>query len=190
MVTSSFWFVPTTMTVVAAGSAIGMIEVDRTWLGPGVRIGWLYSGGAEGARSLLSTVAGSVITVAGVVFSITISTLTQASSQFGPRLLRNFMRDTSNQIVLGTFVATFLYCLLVLRTIHGKIDDGASFVPQLSVTVAVGLAVASIAVLIYFIHHVSLSLQAPNVIAAARGDLGAGRQGHHPRAGRHRPGPG
>ena len=171
VLSSSFWFVPAAMTTVAGGAAIVLVEVDRTFIGPGIRIGWLYSGGAEGARSLLSTVAGSIITVAGVVFSITISALVQASSQFGPRLLRNFMRDTSNQVVLGTFVATFLYCLLVLRTIHEKINDGVSFVPQLSVTVAVALAVASIAVLIYFIHHVSLSLQAPNVIAAARADL-------------------
>jgi uncharacterized membrane protein len=116
-------------------------------------------------------VAGSIITVAGVVFSITIAALTQASSQFGPRLLRNFMRDKSNQVVLGTFVATFLYCLLVLRTIHGKVEDGSSFVPQASVTGAVLLAVASMAVLIYFIHHVSISLQAPNVVAAVRAEL-------------------
>jgi uncharacterized membrane protein len=112
-----------------------------------------------------------VITVAGVVFSITISALTQASSQFGPRLLRNFMRDTGNQIVLGTFVATFVFCLLVLRTIHGKFEDGVEFVPQASVTAAVLLAAASIAVLIYFIHHVSVSLQAPAVVAAVRADL-------------------
>ena len=81
------------------------------------------------------------------------------------------MRDISNQVVLGTFVATFLYCLLILRTIHGKVEDGNSFVPQASVTGAVLLAVASIAVLIYFIHHISLMLQAPNIVAAVREDF-------------------
>ena len=76
------------------------------------------------------------------------------------------MRDTVNQAVLGTFIATFVYCLLVLRTIHGKVEDGVEFVPQASVTVAVLLATASIAMLIFFIHHISVSLQAPAVVAA------------------------
>jgi uncharacterized membrane protein len=170
IVSSGFWFVPTVMTVAAGNCAFGMLYLDRTYLGSNP-IAWLYSGGADGAQTLLSAVAGSTITVAGVVFSITIAALTQASGQFGPRLLRNFMRDFSNQVVLGTFVATFLYCLLVLRTVHGKVDQGPPFVPQASVTGAVLLAAASIAVLIYFIHHVSILLQAPNIVAAVRADF-------------------
>jgi uncharacterized membrane protein len=163
ILTTSYWFVPTLMVMAAAGVSIGLLVTDRhIQLGP-VSRRWLYSGGAEGARSLLSTIAGSIITVAGVVFSITIATLTQASSQFGPRLLRNFMRDTGNQIVLGTFLGTFLYCLLVLRSVYGT--DSGGFVPNLSITFGVLLAVASLGVLIYFIHHVSQSIQAPNVVA-------------------------
>jgi uncharacterized membrane protein len=115
IVNSSYWFVPTGMTIAAAVAALVMLHIDRTYFPTNVQAFWLYSGGADGAKTLLSTVAGSTITVASVVFSITIAALTQASSQFGPRLLRNFMRDTSNQVVLGTFVATYLYCLLVLR---------------------------------------------------------------------------
>ncbi len=168
-VISGYWFVPTVMVVAAALAAFLLLYVDRGLLGG--RVGWLYAGGSDGAKTLLSTIAGSVITVAGVVFSITIAALTQASSQFGPRLLRNFMRDTANQVVLGTFVATFAFCLLVLRTIHGKLQDGAEFVPQASVTAAVLLAAASIAVLIYFIHHVSVSLQAPIIVAGVLSDL-------------------
>ena len=79
-------------------------------------------------------------------------TLQLASSQFGPQLLRDFMRDRGNQIVLGTFIATS-YCLLVLRTVRGT--EGSSFVPHISVAFGVLLALASIAVLIYFIHHVA-----------------------------------
>jgi uncharacterized membrane protein len=169
VLTTGYWFLPTVMMLAAASLALLLLYIDRNVVG--ARVGWLYAGGAEGAKTLLSTVAGSVITVAGVVFSITIAALTQASSQFGPRLLRNFMRDTGNQVVLGTFVATFVYCLLVLRTIHGKVQDGVEFVPQASVTAAVLLAAASIAVLIYFIHHVSVSLQAPAVVAAVLGDM-------------------
>jgi uncharacterized membrane protein len=110
-----------------------------------------------------------MITIAGVVFSLTLLTLSLASTQFGPRLLRNFMRDLANQAVLGSFVATFLYCLLVLRTIrHG--DEGA-FVPHLSITVGVLLAVASIGVLIFFVHHVSSSIQVDQVIAGVFEEL-------------------
>ena len=119
--------------------------------------GWLYTFGPEGARAILSAVASSMITVAGLTFSITMLTLQLASSQFGPRLLRNFMRDRGNQIVLGTYLATFLYCLLVLRTVRGTEDS--HFVPHIAVAVGVLLALASIAVLIYFIHHVATAIR-------------------------------
>ncbi len=111
-----------------------------------------------------------MITIAGVVFSITIVALTLASSQFGPRLLRNFMRDPGNQISLGTFIATFLYCLFVMRSVKGGGPDQV-FVPFLSITVALFLAVASLGILIYFIHHVAVSIQAPHVVALVSADL-------------------
>ncbi|GJM15085.1 MAG: hypothetical protein DHS20C13_04120 [Thermodesulfobacteriota bacterium] len=132
-------------------------------------LGWIYENKPEGARALLSTVAGSMITVAGVVFSITIVALTLASTQYGPRLLGNFMRDKGNQVVLGTFIATFTYCLLILRTIRGGEDS--SFVPHLSVTVGVVFAILSISVLIYFIHHAATSIQASNVISGVSRNL-------------------
>ena len=134
-------------------------------------LGWVYTGGPEGARGVLSAIAGSMITVAGVVFSITIVVLSLTSQQFGPRLLRNFMKDQSTQLVLGTFVATFLYSLLVLRTVRGTNFD--EFVPHVSVTLAVELAIASVGVLIFFIHHVSRSIQADDVIATAHSELKA-----------------
>ncbi len=112
---------------------------------------------------MLSAIAGSMITVAGLTFSITMLTLQLASSQFGPRLLRNVMRDRGNQVVLGTFISTFVYCLLVLRTVRGV--EGASAVPHLSVAVGVLLALASIGVLIYFIHHVADAIRIETVLA-------------------------
>jgi uncharacterized membrane protein len=126
-------------------------------------------GGAEGASAVLGIIAGSMITIAGVVFSMTLVTLSLASSQLGPRLLRNFMRDTTTQVVLGTFIATFLYCLIILRTIRRA--DEVAFVPQLSVTVGVLLAVASVGVLIYFIHHVSISIQVNEIVAWISAEL-------------------
>lgn len=136
------------------------------------RLGWSYTGGAEGASLLLGTVAGSMIAIAGTVFSMTLVALSLASSQLGPRLLRNFMRDTANQVVLGTFVATFVYCLLVLRTIRRA--DEVAFVPHLSVSIGVLLAIVSIGVLIYFIHHVSVSIQADEVVARVARELQEG----------------
>lgn len=167
---SSYWFVPTLMAGLAIALAFGMLSLDRAGKsGPIEKLAWIYTGGPDGARTLLSTIAGSMITVAGTAFSITIVALTLASSQFGPRLLRNFMRDTGNQVVLGTFIATFIYCLLVLRTVRG--DDYNVFVPQISVTVGIVLAMTSIGVLIYFIHHASTSIQAWHVITEVGSDL-------------------
>jgi uncharacterized membrane protein len=149
--------------------AIAMLTLDRTGNTPDWR--WIYTGGADGARSVLSSVASSMVSVVATAFSITIVALQLASSNFGPRLLRNFMQDTGNQIVLGTFIATFIYCLLVLRTIHSEGEGHSLFVPQLSVTVGTGLAIASIGVLIYFIHHASTIIQASHVITQVSGDL-------------------
>lgn len=161
---TSFWFVPAVMTAIAVVLSFLTVYIDRS-IGSDANIfGFIYSGGQEGARLVLSTIAGSMITVAGVTFSITIVALTLASSQFGPRLLRNFMHDTGNQVVLGTFVAAFAYCLLVLRTVHTV--EGEDFVPSISVAIAIIMALAGIAVLIYFIHHVSSSMQAEQVISA------------------------
>ena len=166
----TYWAVPSAMSVAAVLLSIGMIQLDQAatskLLDP---LSWIYTGGPEGARAVLSTIAASMITVAGVTFSITIVALTLASQQFGPRVLRNFLRDVGNQVVLGTFVSTFLYCLLVLRTVRGS--DDAEFVPHLAVTVGVTLAMLSLGVLIFFIHHVATSIQASRIIANVAGDL-------------------
>lgn len=173
-VTSSMWFVPALMTIITIGVSFATITLDGNYKERlANETGWIWAGGPEGAREILSTIAGSMITVAGVVFSITVVVLTLASSQFGPRLLRNFMRDKGNQVVLGTFISTFTYCLLVLRTIRSD-GTGEEFVPHISVTIGIVLALASLAVLIYFIHHVSTSIQAPIIIARVAKELDHG----------------
>ncbi|AFY88204.1 Protein of unknown function DUF2254, membrane [Chroococcidiopsis thermalis PCC 7203] len=149
-----------------------MLTLDREgYYGPLESWGWIYVGSTDGAREVLSAVSGSMITVAATAFSITIVALQLAAANFGPRLLRNFMQDTGNQVVLGTFIATFIYCLLVLRTIRGDGDDYDRFIPQISITVATGLALVSIGMLIYFIHHASTIIQASHVISEAGADL-------------------
>ncbi len=166
----SYWFVPFLMTLGAISLSYGFLALDQRLDFSALKgYAWIYAGGAAGARSVLSTVASSVITVAGTTFSITIATLSLTSAQFGPRLLRGFLRDTGNQVVLGTFIGTFVYCLLILRTIRG--DQTDVFVPNFSVTCGVFLALASVGVLIYFINHVSASIQASHVIASVTREL-------------------
>ena len=166
---SSFWFVPAVIVCAAVTLAFALIETDRM-LAPNISDSWprLFGAGAAGSRGMLSTIAGSMITVAGVIFSITIVSLSLASSQYSSRVLRNFMRDRTNQTVLGVFVGIFAYCLVVLRTIRGG-DEGA-FVPALSVLVAVALAFVGIAFLIFFIDHIGSSIQASQIIATVAKD--------------------
>ena len=167
---NGLWFVPTTMLSAAVGLAFVMRALDhRFFMSSDDLPWWVYSGGPQEARGLLSTIAGSMITVAGVVFSVTIVALSLASQQFGPRLLRNFMQDRGNQLVLGTFTSLFIYCMLVLRTVRS--DELAPFVPHLSLSVAILLSIVAIGVLIYFIHHVSWSIQVDNVIGKLARDL-------------------
>lgn len=150
----------------AIALAVGLIEADGL-LGERLLARWprLFGAGVEGSRGMLSAIAGSMITITGVTFSITIVALAQASSQYTPRILRNFMRDRTNQFVLGFFVGVFAYCIVVLRTLRG-VDEGR-FLPSLAVLVGIALALASIGVLILFIHHIATSIQANTIISAA-----------------------
>lgn len=168
---TGFWFMPMLMLGAACGLALLLLYLDER-VDPGIKanLPWAYSGGPEGARSLLSTIAGSMITAASVTFSLASVALSIASQQYGSRVLRNFMRDRITQVLLGTFVATFIYCVLVVRAIRGS-DFSGGFVPAISVTVAIGLAVVSLVLLIFFIHHVSASIQASHIIRVIAEDM-------------------
>ncbi len=162
----SYWFLPLVMTLCSAMLAWGLISIDE--VGPDwvEHIGWVRAAHPDGARQILSVIGGSMVTVAGTVFSVTIAAVVYASGQYGPRLLSNFMSDRGNQITLGTFISTFVYCLLVLRTVRSADEAGSGeFVPDLALMIALALALCSIAVLIYFIHHVPSKLHINSVIA-------------------------
>ncbi len=168
---TSFWFIPTVMVLGSILLSFATIQLDKAtpaknWV---ATFGWTFTRGPEGSRAVLSTVAGSMMTIASVTFSITVVALQLASSQFGPRLLRNFMRDKGHQVSIGTFIATFTYCLLVLRTVNGT--ENETFVPHISVTVGLLLAMLSLGVFIYFIHHSASSIQAENVISGVSREL-------------------
>ncbi len=130
----------------------------------------VFSGDPQAARSVLSTIAGSLIAVIGTVFSLTIVALQLASSSYTPRVLRNFTSDRGVQVVLGTFVATFLYSLLVLRIIRTAEGEAASFTPIISMTVAVLLALVCVALLIYFIAHIVNLIQSSTIVSSAHHD--------------------
>ncbi|HEX2166157.1 MAG TPA: DUF2254 domain-containing protein, partial [Longimicrobiales bacterium] len=129
----------------------------------------LFAGSTDGAREILSVIAGGLITVTGVVFSVTIVALQLASSQFTPRVLRQFTADRANQVVLGVFIGTFTYTLLVQRTLRTG-DGEEAFVPNVAVTGAVLLALVSIGFLIFFINHAARSIQASVIIDSVASD--------------------
>ena len=168
---STYWFVPGLMCAAAVALAFGTVHLDRRFVETLSVVPWLYRGGADGARLLLSAVVGSMITAVSVTFSVTVVALTVASQHYGPRLLTNFMRDTSAQVVLGAFISTFAYCLLVLRVVRGDSQDLDAFVPHLAVTGAVGMTLVSIAAFIYYVHHVSSSIQISQIALVVTRDL-------------------
>jgi uncharacterized membrane protein len=166
---TTLWVVPTIEVVAAILLFVVTYALDRAaYQGDVTFPGWVNGGSADAARQILTATAAAVITVVGLVFSITIVALTLASTQFGPRILRNFVRDRGTQVTLGTFVATFVYSVLVLGSVG---HNGNQFVPHLSITVALGLLLVDLGVLIYFIHHVAMSIQLPEVMASIARDL-------------------
>lgn len=164
VVVDSFWLLPAVMAIFSLAAALGTVALDHAVGSDWVKeYAWIWSGGPDGARGVLTVIAGSVMTVVSIVFSITITALAQTSSHFGPRVLRNFTTDRGNQFVLGTFISTFIYCLIVLRTVR-SVDESA-FVPYLSVNIGIASSIVALAVLIYFIHHIAQSIQAEILIA-------------------------
>ncbi|HRD70159.1 MAG TPA: DUF2254 family protein [Legionella sp.] len=168
---ASYWYIPLVMAIGSFLLSIITVYLDQKfvpdWL---VSMGWFQTSKPDRASDLLSTIATSMITVAGVIFSMTILAASFAASQIGPRLLSNFMRDRANQITLGTFIATFLYSLFILLALFNLSETGAAnnaepFLPQISLLVAIILTLFSVGVLIFFIHHIPQSIYMPNVIA-------------------------
>ncbi len=163
-INSSFWFLPSLITIGSVALAFAAVYTDRAWIGASAYSkDWLFTAEPESVRQMLVTIAGSMITVASLVFSITLVALTLASQQLGPRLLTSFKEDRANQLVLGVFVGTFVYSLLVLGTVSSA--DDTFFVPYCSAVVAVVLAIGSFGVLIFFFHHMAESIEADFVIA-------------------------
>jgi uncharacterized membrane protein len=169
---TTLWVLPAIEIAAAVVLFLATYAIDRAaYRGELDLPAWVNNGSADASRQILTAIAAAVITVVGLVFSITIVALTLASTQFGPRMLRNFIRDRGTQLTLGTFVATFVYAVLALGSVSS--GNGGDFVPHLSITVALALVLIDLAVLVFFIHHVAKSIQLPEVIASIAGDLAA-----------------
>ena len=176
----SLWVLPAL--VVTAGVVLAWILVlvdpditDLRSLAPRV-----FTVSPDGARGVLIAIATSMLSVAGLVFSITITTLSLTSQQFTSRVLRTFVRDRGNQLVLGIFLGVFAYCLVVLRAVPSS--QQASAVPQVAVLTGIALAFVGVAFLIYFIDHVASSIQASVIISRIAAEtIGVLKsQGHEP----------
>ncbi len=164
-VRDSLWFLPGVLTLVGAVLAVVVTQAEeRGVFDVELLRSWVFGGGVDGARGVLSVIAGGLITVTGVVFSVTIVALQLASSQFTPRVLRNFTADRGNQLVLGVFIGTFTYTLLVLRTIRSADDGETPFVPRVAVTLAVVLVLVAIGFLIFYINHSARSIQVAAIL--------------------------
>ncbi len=157
----NLWFIPGLIIVVFAALGIGLVQLDdHLDLGS---LDVIFQGDGSAARTVLSVIAGSLITVAGLTFSITMVVLQLASSQFSPRVLRGFFGDRVVQVTIGTYVGTFIYSLLVLRAVGSTGDAG--FVPRLSVSVATLFGIGAVVLLIVFLNHVSQMVQVSHVTA-------------------------
>jgi len=161
---TNLWLVPVGETLLVVVFFVVTYAVDRAAYDGLFRLpSWVLSGTADVARVLLATVAAAIITVVGIVFSITIVALTLASTQFGPRMLRNFVRDPGTQFSLGTFVASFCYAMIALVSVGG--GPHGDFVPHLSITITLLMTLADVAVLIFFLNHIATMIQLPVVIS-------------------------
>ena len=163
---ASLWFLPSVgvLTAVFAGTLLSRLQVAS-----GFRIAsLLYAGDAAGARGLLQAIAGSMISVTGVTFSLTVVALQLASAQYSPRLLQNFLRDRGNKVVLTGFLSTFAYAIAVLRTIGTSVEDEPAAVPSLAVTGAIILTLTSLGLLVYFVNHLAQSIRVESIIDRAQ----------------------
>jgi uncharacterized membrane protein len=158
----ALWVYPVTAVALAllVGGVLSSIEV-----GPDSPVDpILFQGTADDARSLLIGISGTMMTVIALVLGLTLVALQLSSTQFSPRLLRFFLRDRVNQLVLSVFVATFVYSTAGLYTVgvdHGQRTDTY---PRLAVTMAIALLFASLVVLVYFVHHISHSIQIDEIM--------------------------
>ena len=153
---------PALITLALAGLAVGLVdlEVRRPTGRPEGRFAWMLLGEPSSAQAVLGTIAGSMMAVVSIVYSVLVMALSLASMQFSPRILGGFMRDRISQTTLGVFIGTFTYCLIGLRSVRSE----PAFVPAVAVSGALVLALLALGWLIFFIHHIASGIQANSLV--------------------------
>jgi uncharacterized membrane protein len=166
------WLIPTLFVLGALVLAAVVLRVEQD-VADGGHLPFFFHGTISGGQQVLGTIASSVLTLAALVFSISMVVLVLTSQQFSPRVLRTFIRDPRTQIVLGVFVATFVFCLIALGSLD---DDGASqpvVADRLTVTVGMGLALVSLGAFIFLVHHISQSIRVAHIIESVAAETAA-----------------
>ncbi len=165
-----FWIVPALITLHRGAACLRGAALRLGLLGTGtVKFWWLYSGDASTARDLLSSLLSGLITMTSLVVSLTFVILTLAANQLGPRLISIFMSDREIQLVLGLFIGTILYIILVLRTLNDTL--GIEGVPHVAVTIASALTVVCLFSLLFYIHKIGRSIIADTVVNEVAHDV-------------------
>ncbi|MFC4290982.1 DUF2254 domain-containing protein [Sphingorhabdus arenilitoris] len=163
---ASYWFIPAVMACAALIIAIAARSADIYLIEAGQKLpAWLPKATAEDARSTLELMASAIITVAGVVFSVTLVAISFAAGQYGPRLIGNMMRDQGSQISLGTFVAAFVYMIAIIQGINTASMERDNYYPVISMMLAYVFTASSVGIFIYFIHHSAEAININNITA-------------------------
>ena len=170
-VSTSLWFIPSLL--IAAATLLAWLTISlRIDLPEDVgAVWWLHSGSGEDAAALLSSLLTSMVTMATLVISITMVVLTLAAGHLGPRLIRRFMADKYTQLILGFFLATNVYLILVFRTVNDAAAEAST--PHAAVTIGTALVLVSVVLLLIFVHHLARSIIADTVVHRVGGDLDA-----------------
>lgn len=158
---SGLLFRPLVLTGALALLALLLVELERRgalarWRGGG----WFFGNDPGAAQAVLAAIAGSMMSVVSIVYSVLVVALSLASVQFSPRILGNFIRDRASQHTLGVLIGTFAYCLLVMRSMS-SIEP---WVPTWATATGLALGVVCIGFLIYFLHHIATNIQVANII--------------------------
>ncbi len=158
---SGLLFRPLVLTGVLALLALGLVELERRGVIARWRAGgWFFANDPGAAQAVLAAIAGSMMSVVSIVYSVLVVALSLASVQFSPRILGNFIRDRASQHTLGVLIGTFAYCLLVMRSM----STTEPWVPTWATATGLALGVVCIGFLIYFLHHIATNIQVANII--------------------------
>jgi uncharacterized membrane protein len=166
---TSLWLIPALMFMIGIALGLALLEAEQRVTMSGGPMRWIAAGNGEDARNLLSTLLGAVIAMAGIVFSITVVSLSLAANAYGSRLIRTFRSNRRTQVVLGMFMMTIVYLLLVLRSVRGEADGPD--VPHLAVAGGSALALVCVLALLAFMQGVATLLVADEVVRRVRTEL-------------------